>query len=352
MTLVWLLAIAGLVALNGFFVAAELALATVRRTELEEAARQGRSGAPAAREAVEHIDRVIAATQLGITIASISLGSLGESTLSELFTPVVVLALGENHLGVVHGISIAVALALITFLHVVLGELAPKSIAIQRPLPVALLLARPLLLFGRVFRPAIRVLNFAGDLVIRGVGLEPVPGHARAHSVEELRMLVDETQQAGLLRPGEAYVLRNVFRLRSKTVADILVPLDRADQIDLRWKPDRILDAVREGAHTRMPVFSGDPSNVVGIVNTKSLFHLYSLAGIVNVYDVMKEPTFVPPEMRIEDLLREFRRHRRHLAVVRPEGGRPIGIVTLEDILEEIVGEIEDEHDPAPARVE
>lgn len=342
---IWILAVPLLVLLNGLFVAAEFALVTIRPTEVEELIRQGRTGAVAARSAVRSLDNAIAATQLGITLASLLLGWIGEETVGRLIAPALTLALGAHHAVLTHSISATLALVVITGMHVVLGELAPKSIALQRPRAVALLVARPLLIFERVFSPAIALLNGLGNLVVRGIGLRPQPSHSRAHTVAELTMLVDETQSAGFLKDSQADVLRNVFRLTKKTVGEVMLPLDRADLLDLRWTPEKTLDVVTDQAHTRMPVFDKVRTNIVGIVNAKDLFHVTRLKGVANVLDVMRPPVFVRGDVRVDDQLREFQKKRLHMAIVKDREGGVVGIVTLEDILEEIVGEIEDEFD-------
>jgi CBS domain containing-hemolysin-like protein len=244
-----------------------------------------------------------------------------------------------------HGLATAVAFTLITFLHVILGELAPKAMALQRPDVVSLWVSQPLLWFARVMRPFIYVMNGMGNGVVRLLGFEPVSGHQMLHSVEELGLLIEETRRAGVLPRDQAEYVRNVFRLPAKKVRDCLVPLERMAALELNLSEEKILEAVRDGAHTRMPVYEGDIHNVVGIVNTKDLFHLFSLRGIVVLDDAMYPPMFIDPERPISEVLRAFRSARRPMAVVRDEQKKVLGLITLEDIIEEIVGEIEDEHD-------
>jgi magnesium and cobalt exporter, CNNM family len=343
--LVRLLAVPVLVALNGFFVAAEFALVKIRWTKVEELVDQGRFGALAVREAAEKLDDAIAATQLGITIASLALGWIGEPSLAHLIEP----ALHAMHLpwslAVAHGIAVTVAFFLITYMHVVLGELAPKAIALQRPEVVALWTAGTLLVFGRVFRPFIRLVAGTGRWIVRQLRLPPLSEAASVHSVEELQMLVEETEEAGVIPTDQATYVQNVFELSEKTVRDIMVPREKVVTLSLRMSPEEVLEVCRETAHTRMPVWDGTPDNVVGVVNTKDLFHLFSLRGVVILMDAMYEPLYVHANMSVARLLRNFKRVRRPMAVVQAEDGKFLGIVTLEDILEEIVGEIEDEHD-------
>jgi CBS domain containing-hemolysin-like protein len=345
-----LLAVPLLVALNAFFVAAEFALVTVRWTRVEELVEQKRFGAGAVRAAVEHLDDAIAATQLGITFASLALGWIGEPAVAHLLEPVLRGVQAPWGPAITHGIAVAIGFLGITYLHVVLGELAPKAIALQRAEEVALFVAAPLLTFGRVFRPFIRFMNGSGNHVVRWLRLPPLPPNASVHSVDEIQMLVEETEEAGILPTDQATYVQKVFELSDKTVRDVMIPRERVVALSLRASPDEVLEVCRSTAHTRMPVWDGDPDNVVGIVNTKNLFHLFSLSGSVILMDAMYDPIFVAPDLPVARLLRIFKRVRRPMAVVQDAAGRFLGIVTLEDILEEIVGEIEDEHDFPPPR--
>ncbi len=334
-----------LVGLNGFFVAAEFSLVTVRWTRVEQLVEEGKFGALAVRVAVEKLDDAIAATQLGITFASLALGWVGEPALSHLIEPLFKAIPGPWGTVVTHAAAVAVAFLLITFLHVVLGELAPKAIALQRAEDVALLVAGPLLTFGHAFRPFIRVMNGAGNWVVRLLRLPPVGKRHMVHSVEELAMLVEETQEAGEITPDEASYARNVFQLSEKTAGEIMVPREKVVVLPISATEEEVLATARDTAHTRIPVWEGSPDNIVGIVNTKDLFHLFSLKGLVILMDAMYPPLFVTKDVSLQRMLRIFRRERRPMAVVRDDAGKFEGIVTLEDVLEEIVGEIEDEHD-------
>ncbi len=334
-----------LVAMNGFFVAAEFSLVTVRWTRVEELVQQGRFGAVPVRTAIEKLDDSIAATQLGITISTLSLGWLGEPALAHLLHPLFVAIPGGWSEPITHGAAVAVAFLLITFLHVVLGELAPKAVALERADMVALVVAAPLLVFGRVFRPFIRLMNGAGNWVVRQMRLPPLTPGSQVHSPDEIDMLIEEGREAGVIQADEAKYARAVFELSDKKVRDVMVPRERVVVIARNAKPDDILETARMSAHTRMPVYDGEPENVVGIVNTKDLFHIFSLMNLVILEDAMYPALYVDPDQTLARALNLFRRERRQMAVVRGAEGRFLGIVTLEDIIEEIVGEIEDEHD-------
>jgi CBS domain containing-hemolysin-like protein len=349
LSLLGLLGIGVLILTNAYFVATEFALVAVRRTQVELWVKEGRRGASAAAAAIDALDDAIAATQLGITLASIGLGFVGEPALARVITPLLdatPLASGVA----VHTIALVVAFSIITFLHVVVGELAPKALALDHPGRIALLCARPLLVFGRMFRPVLWLMNGCGNALVRMLGVQPA-GHGQGvHSPEELSLLVSESRAAGKIRPYAGRILGNVFRLTRTRVRDVMVPRERVLAIDRNIDPDRLLDLLRESGFTRLPVYDGDFDNVVGILHTKDLFHVYARERVVHLFDAVRPVTFIRGDLPVVDALRQFRRGRRHLAVVRDGEGPLLGVCTLEDILEEIVGEIEDEHDvPTPA---
>ena len=335
-----------LVALNGVFVAAEFAIVKVRWTRVDELVEEGRFGAIAVRHAVERMDDTIASTQLGITFASLGLGWIGEPALAHLIEPYFMGMGSPWGVALPHIVATLLAFLAITYLHVVLGEQAPKALAIERAEDVAIFVTAPVLAFARAFWPLIVALRGSSNFLVRLLRLPLLPAHKQVHSVDELRMLVEETQEAGVIPEDQASYVRNVFRLSDKRVRDVMVPREKVVTLSLGSSPEEILETARASAHTRMPVWDGNPDNIVGIVNTKNLFHIFSLKGIVILMDAMYPSIFVHPDMGVARLLGTFRRERRPMAVVRDADGKFLGIVTLEDILEEIVGEIEDEHDP------
>ncbi len=340
-----LLAVLVLVVLNGYFVAAEFALVTVRWTRVEELVRKERFGARAVNAALENLNDAIAACQLGITFASLALGWIGEPALAHLIEPLFRGLPPFWGATLSHGIAVVIAYLGLTYLHVVLGEQAPKALALQRSEDVALFVAAPLLTFGRVFRPFIRLIGGSSNWMVRMLRLPPQPAEQLVHSVEELQKLVEETEEAGVIPEDQASYVRNVFRLSNKQVRDVMVPREKVVTVPVNASEDEVLATARDTAHTRLPVWEGNPDNIVGIVNTKDLFHLFSLRGLVILMDAMYPPLFVSAEVPVASLLPIFRRERRPMAIVHDRNGRYLGIVTLEDILEEIVGEIEDEHD-------
>jgi CBS domain containing-hemolysin-like protein len=232
-----------------------------------------------------------------------------------------------------------------------LGEQAPKALAIQRAEDVAIFVTGPVMAFGRVFKPLIVAIRGSSNFVVQLLRLPALHPAKLVHSVDELQMLVEETEEAGVISEDQASYVQNVFQLTDKKVRDVMVPREKVVTLPITASEEEILAIARETAHTRMPVWEGDPNNIVGIVNTKNLFHIFSLKGIVILMDAMYPPIFVHPDQGVAQLLRIFRRERRPMAVVRDQQGTFLGIVTLEDILEEIVGEIEDEHDVPRVRM-
>jgi CBS domain containing-hemolysin-like protein len=346
-----LVAVAALVLINAYFVASEFALVAVRRSQLKLWAAEGRRGARSALQAVGALDDAIAATQLGITLASLGLGWLGEPAVASLLKPVLE-AFGMRDVALLHTIATVFAFSSITFLHVVAGELAPKAFALDRPGDVALWCARPLLLFGRICRPALVVMNGAGNALVRGFGVAPAGSAHAFHSSEELSLLVDEARQAGALRADTGKMLGNVFRLSRTRVRDVMVERDGIKAVERGMRLDDLIDFVRRMGTTRIPVVEGGLDHVVGVLHAKDLFHVYEDRSLFILDDVLRPVYEIAPDLPILEALRRFRADRAHMAIVRDRGRPVVGLVTLEDVLEEIVGEIEDEYDVPTKAVE
>ena len=344
-----MIAIVALVLMNAYFVATEFSLVAVRNTQIDLWVAEGKRGAKAAAGAIDRLDDAIAATQLGITIASIALGFVGEPFLARMIEPLLA-SFGLDGFAPVHSIALVTSFATITFLHVVVGELAPKAIALDYPGRVALICAQPLLVFAAVFRPVLWLMNGAGNLLVRSLGVRPAGHAASVHSPEELSMLVTESRAAGKIRPYAGRILGNVFRLTRTRVEDVMVPRERVVAIERGIGSGALLDLIKVSGFTRIPVYEGTLDNIVGILHTKDLFAVYADRRIVILEDAIRPATFLRSDLQVVDALRQFRRGRRHLMVVRNGDGPVLGVCTLEDVLEEIVGEIEDEHDePTPA---
>jgi putative hemolysin len=338
-----------LILINGYFVAAEFAIVAIRRTRVEELVNAGTPRSKALLDAVTEMDRSVAAAQLGITVASLALGLVSEPALNNLISPLFANAPAAWQGTVSHLISVALTLTVVTYMHVVFGEQMPKIAALQSSEKIGLLVATPLNLFARLTMPVIRVMNGSSMVFLRWLGFKATDGHGEIYTVDELRLLIEDTEEAGLIEPEAADYVLNVFALSNKTVRDIMVPREKVAGLELRTPPDKIMELVRDGAHTRMPVYADSWDNVVGVVNTKDLFYLFSLKGVVILDDALYAAQFLDPDQPVSVALRLFRKSRRPMAIVREKGGTVVGILTLEDVIEEIVGDIEDEHDD-PAR--
>ncbi|WP_221089843.1 hemolysin family protein [Deinococcus aquaedulcis] len=337
------LALFVLVLMNGFFVAAEFALVSVRRTRIDQLADEGNATARVTQRALQNLDLYIAATQLGITMASLAIGFVAEPAIEHLIEPL--FPEGQFSEGQIKAISFGVAFAISTVLHIVFGELAPKTWALQRSEQVSLIVTRPLLIFTTIFKWAIKGLNAMGNGVVRLFGLRGVSGHHTAYSEEEIRMIVSASSQEGVLEDDEKELVYNVFDLSDTTVREVMTPRIEMVLVDSAAPLRRLLDIRAEHGYSRIPVFQDTPDNIVGIVHTSDvLAHLDTLDHTL-VADIMRPVFFVPEGMKIKDLLAKMRDKKSHLSIVVDEFGGTSGLVTLEDALEEIVGEIYDETD-------
>ncbi len=331
-----------LVLLNGFFVAAEFAFVKVRPTRIAQLVEEGHRKARGAQECIEHIDAYLSVSQLGITLSSLGLGWLGEPAVASLLTPLLT-AWGVGSPALVTSISFVVAFSLITFLHVVFGELAPKSLAIQTAENMALSLAGPMRFFYRIFFPAVAVLNGTANWFIKLLGFDVVNDTEMTHSEEELRMIIAESYRGGKINKTEQELLQNVFSFEERVAEEIMVPRPEVVFLNTHQDLDINLDLARESGHTRFPLIDGSPDRVIGQVNVKDLF--YRQERLENLAEIRREVLYVPEGLPLDRLLTLFQKSRQHLAVVLDEYGGTAGIVSLEDVLEELVGEIQDEYD-------
>lgn len=338
-----------LIAINGYFVAAEFALVAVRRTRVEEMVNQGVKGAKRLLAAVTDLDRSVGAAQLGITVASLALGFVSEPALHNLIDLLLNSLNLELNSTVKHVVSVLLTLSLITYMHVVFGEQMPKIAALQGSEKIGLWTAGPLNLFAVATKPVIRLMNGSSSLFLRLFGYKATDSHGEIYTVDELKLLVEDTEEAGLLEPEAADYVMNVFALTNKKVSEVMVPWEKVNALELRTPPEKVLEAVRDGAHTRMPVYDGTKDNIVGVVNTKDLFFLFSVRGAVILADALYDAQFVPPDEPVSRTLSRFKKSHRPMAVVK-DGNTVLGILTLEDVIEEIVGDLEDEHDDPKRR--
>lgn len=342
-----LLMVLVLVMANGFFVAAEFSLVSVRKTRIAELAAHGNPAALWVQRAIENPDNVIAATQLGITLASLGLGWIGEPALSHFIQPVVELFPATVQSGISHSISAALAFAMITFLHVVAGELAPKSIALQDPERTSLVVGRPTVITEIVFKPFILILNGAGNMLLRLFGVQPASGHQLVHSVEELKMIVSASAEGGAVEEEESEMLHAIFDLSALPVRQVMIPRTEIVGVEADTTLDQVVDLSVENPYTKFPVFEDDLDQILGVVHVRDVMQALRDPERQNstVRHLSREPIYIPESISVNKLLREFRDRRQHIAIVLDEFGGTAGLVTLEDLLEEIVGEVSDPFD-------
>ncbi len=338
-------AVIGLVLANAFFVAAEFALVASRRTRIETLAASGSRGARAAQRAIGQIDRYISGTQLGITLASLSLGWIGEPAVAVVLEPALgILPFAIDDLAL-HAISVSVAFALITFLHIVLGELAPKALALQHPEAISCWVARPLIVFTELVRPFIWLLNGAALGLLRVIGAKPMSEAERVHMPEELLMLARQTQASGQLATADVRMIEGVFEFTEKRARDLMVPRTEIAGISSETTvADAAGIAAKEG-FSRYPVYRESLDDIVGFIHIKQILTEMVSHPKRRVADLMRDVPLVPASAEVEDVLAEMKHKKKHLAVVLDEYGGTAGIVTMEDLLEEIVGPIYDETD-------
>jgi CBS domain containing-hemolysin-like protein len=345
-----------LVLANGFFVAAEFALVRVRKTRIQELVTEGNATARIVKDAIEGIDDYISATQVGVTLASLGLGALGEPFLADkVFDPIFMWALPagfvEGHKAWANGVAVGFAFFMITFFHVTIGELTPKSLALQYPEKMALWLIKPLRFFKVLFAPMNWLLRNASQLLLKMLGIKPVSSHSLALSEEELLMLLAESKRAGVVSAGEQQMLQRVFKFHDKTVREIMKPRPDMYALSLRASEEEIRSAFEQG-YSRLPVYDKNLNNVKGVVYVKDLIYTLQNPQLIKLVDVMRESLFVPETQPVSILLQEFQKRKVHMAIVIDEFGDTAGLVTLEDVIEEIVGEIQDEYDSEPAEVQ
>ena len=335
-----------LVLLNAFFVAAEFALVAVRRSRIDQMAADGDKSAQVVQRALAQLDRYISGTQLGITLASLALGWIGEPAVAVLVDRALAVVGIAPSPGALHtGAGIAVAFAVITFLHIVLGELAPKSIALAKPEEVSRVIVRPLMLFSRTMSPFIGMLNGTANRMLSLVGIEPASEGGHVHSPEELRLLVMQARAHGVLEESDSAMLAGVFDFHNKRALDVMRP--RTDMVAIAEDVElpELIEILRRERYSRYPVYRDTADDIVGVFLAKD-FWLSEAPEQFALREHLREPLFVPATRAAERVLDDLRRTRAHLAVVLDEYGGTAGIVTMEDLVEEVIGDIADEYDP------
>ncbi len=340
-----------LVLANGFFVAAEFAIVKVRASQIELQAKSGSKVAKMAKNITEHLDGYLAATQLGITLASLALGWVGEKVMTEIvnnmfgFFNVELTGRWATNLGHV------LAFAIITFLHIVFGELAPKSIAIQKPVATTMRIALPLQFFYYIFKPIIWVLNGFANLLLKLIGIQ-VNAHEVSHSSEELQYLLEKGRESGALNTSEHELIKNVFDFNERIVKNIMVPRTKIVAAEVNETPEDFINRVTEEGYSRVPIYQDNIDQIIGLVHTKDLLPIVAKGKEVVLKRIMRKPYFIPETKKINDLMAEFQQKRIQIAFVLDEFGGTAGMVTLEDIVEELVGDIQDEYDNETPMVE
>jgi CBS domain containing-hemolysin-like protein len=343
-----------LILLNAFFVAAEFAMVKVRSSQIDLKVNQGSSRARLAQHIVNHMDRYLSATQLGITVASLVLGRVGEpyiSNLLEILFRKMHLVISDHTL---HSIAFATGIAFITVFHMVLGEQVPKTLSIRYSLQTSMLVALPLRIFYFIFAPFIWIVNILTRLTLLLFGIRITADHEDIHSEEELRLLLTESEEGGAIKQSEHELIQNVFEFDDRVVKSIYVPRNKISALDIELSTDEILDKVIEENYSRMPVYKDSLDNITGIIYTKDLLKLLKMGKMSHpdIERMIRPAHFIPQSKRINDLLREFQTLHIQMAIVTNEHGGIAGLVTMEDVIEELVGEIQDEFDEEKPAVE
>lgn len=355
-----LLVVALLVLANGFFVASEFALVAVRKTRIDQLAAEGSGAAVVVQKAVKDLDRYIAATQVGITIASLILGGVGEKTFHHIFEPVIgpILAAVSAPKGLSSGIvATALAYFVMTALHVIIGELMPKSIALQNAEKTSLVIGRPMTFFAKVFAPLIWLLNGTGSFLLRRLGIHAVEGHGTVHSPEELDILVAQSHQGGELNDTEAEILHRVVRFSDLTLREVMVPRVEMQALPVEMPSLALRAWVHSQPHSRVPVYHGSMDEVIGILHLKDMVPFAAKLPpgddekMISLMPLVREAVRLPETSTVDKLLGEFKRRRQQMAIVIDEFGGTAGLITLGDLLEQVFGEVADEFDTPEVEV-
>lgn len=340
-----LFVIAFLLFSNGFFVASEFAMVKVRKTRIEQLVNEGNFNAKIALEALKDLDKFIAAVQLGVTISSIGLGWVGEGTLAKIIEPLFIFLPGISKTVATHTVSVSIAFALITFFHVVIGELIPKSIALEYTEKTALWVARPMQILTFFFNPFIWLLNGFGNLVLKILNIPHSHKGSLVHSTEELDMLVNASYDGGVLNETEKEMLHNVFKFSDLTAKQVMIPRTDMVCIPIDMPLEELNRMAAENQYTRYPVYEEDIDHIIGLVHVKDLYSLSINDETCPIEKIQREILMVPETITMDNLVLEFKKRKGQMAIVVDEFGGTSGLITLEDVLEEIFGEVQDEFD-------
>lgn len=333
-----------LVLLNGFFVAAEFSIVKVRYSQIHLKAQQGDNLAKKAIHIINHLDTYLSATQLGITLASLGLGWVGEPVVAKIIASSLSALNIQISAELLHTISMPIGFFIITVLHIVFGELAPKSVAIRKAEETTLAISFPLYYFFMIFRPFIWLMNFISNVFLNLIGIKPMGEH-EIHSVEELRLLVKQSKEGGAIQDENYEIIKNAFDFTDHNARQIMVPRQQIFSLDISLSNHEIMQQVLENGYSRVPMYQGTIDNVVGFIYSKELYKAHFYKPDFSIKDLLHPIYYVYENKRISEILAEFQKQHVHLAIIVDEFGGTQGMITLEDILEELVGEIQDEND-------
>jgi CBS domain containing-hemolysin-like protein len=335
-----------LVVLNAFFVAAEFSLVSARKSRLETKAEEGNNGAKAALRLLENPTLFISAVQLGVTLASLALGLVGEPTISRILEPIANKIASEGTFGgITHAIAIAISFTLVTFLHIVFGELVPKMFALEKAETFATFASIPLEIFAKVFSPLLWIFNKVGTAIGTFIGLNVNLDESAVYTEDEIRQLVKLSQASGHLNEEEQKLIDKVFEFSDTTVKEAMIPRTQIAAIPVTANIEELSGYFCENGYSRMPVYRDSLDDIAGVIHSKDLMPFWSKPESFRIEKVLKKPIYVVDTARLEDVLRQMQKSKNHFGFVVDEHGGVEGIITLEDLLEEIVGDISDEHD-------
>ncbi len=347
MFLIQFLLVISLVLLNGFFVASEFALVAIRKTRIEELVKRGNKSANLVLIAINDLESYISATQLGITLSSLALGWIGEPAIAHFLEPYFTFLPHNAAFFTAHTVAVIIAFSIITFLHIVLGELAPKTVALQSAEKTSLVIIAPLMVFTKVFRPVVWLLNGAGSLILKLFGFTAPTGHQLVHSEDEIKLILAQSEAGGALEKREVAMIHKVLQLGDIPVKNIMMPRTEIKALDAGIVIKELRKVIRGDSVSRYPVYDGTIDTIIGYIHEKDISQLSADKKDVMLVEsgAIRNIISVPELRRIDDVLHAMRKQKVHMAIVTDEYGGTSGIITLEDILESIVGEIYDEFD-------
>lgn len=345
-----LLLVIVLILLNSFFVASEFALVAVRRTRIQELVKKGRKRAKLVDKALKSLDVYISATQLGITIASLALGWVGEPALSHIFAPIFEFLPHGNQFISQHTISALISFSIITFLHIVIGEISPKTIALQKAETVSLFIIVPLLAFSHIFKPFIWLLNESGNIVVKILGLHGSNSHPLAHSEEEIKLIINQSQKEGVIEKEEVQMVHNVFKMADQQISKIMIPKKEIISFSINSSLQLVSAEMEKHPFSRFPVYDKNPDSIIGFVHVKDIFkavlsHHTHNEVLLKSLSLIRKILLIKEKTKLDDALNIMRARHIHVCMVVNQNKKIIGMATLEDIVESVVGEIEDEFD-------